>query len=394
MIQLSKNYSLPERAEESIPIKIVSVGGAGLNALDRIVLDGLEGAEVLAVNTDVQSLASSVAGHKVQLGRMVTRGLGAGGDPEVGYQAAFESTDEIREALIGARMIFVCAGLGGGTGSGAAPYVAHLAREAGALVLAFATLPFAFEGKRRNAQAREALGRLNEIANAVVCFENDQMGDMVAPHAGIHQAFSKADTTISQSIRSIVNLIQRPGLIRIGFDDLVAALRSRNGRCLFGFGESDSDNRAHDALAQALKSPLMDRGHTLADAARVLVQVAGGPAMTLSEVEIVMKELDRHVGDEAQILFGTAVDGRLGNRLSVTIISSLSADENLPQAQPPTASAPPMPPIWEQPQETPPKVNIEPEPAPIEDVQSEEIAPVEEVSFQEIESASAPIAEP
>ena len=180
MIQLSKNYSLPERAEEFIPIKIVSVGGAGLNALDRIVLDGLEGAEVLAVNTDVQSLASSVAAHKVQLGRTVTRGLGAGGDPEVGYQAAFESTEEIREALTGARMIFICTGLGGGTGSGAAPYVAHLAREAGALVLAFATLPFAFEGRRRNAQAREALGRLNEIANAVVCFENDQMGDMVA----------------------------------------------------------------------------------------------------------------------------------------------------------------------------------------------------------------------
>jgi cell division protein FtsZ len=390
MIQLSKNYSLPERAEEFIPIKIVSVGGAGLNALDRIVLDGLEGAEVLAVNTDVQSLASSVAAHKVQLGRTVTRGLGAGGDPELGYQAAFESTEEIREALTGARMIFICAGLGGGTGSGAAPYVAHLAREAGALVLAFATLPFAFEGRRRNAQAREALGRLNEIANAVVCFENDQMGDMVAPHAGIHQAFSKADTTISQSVRSIVNLIQRPGLIRIGFDDLLSALRSRNGRCLFGFGEADSDNRAHDALAQALKSPLMDRGHTLADAARVLVQVAGGPAMTLSEVEIVMKELDRHVSDETQILFGTAVDGRLGDRLSVTIISSLTAAEDLPQTQPPLSSAPPMPPVWEQPQEAPAKVEVEPEPTPVEDFQSAEEIPAEEPNFPEVETAPAP----
>ena len=390
MIQLSKNYSLPERAEESIPIKIVSVGGAGLNAVDRIVLDGLEGAEVLAVNTDVQSLASSVAAHKVQLGRTVTRGLGAGGDPEVGYQAAFESTEEIREALVGARMIFVCTGLGGGTGSGGAPYVAHLAREAGALVLAFATLPFSFEGRRRNAQAREALSRLNEIANAVVCFENDQMGDMVAPHAGIHQAFSKADTTISQSVRSIVNLIQRPGLIRIGFDDLLSALRSRNGRCLFGFGESDSDNRAHDALAQALKSPLMDRGRTLADAARVLVQVAGGPAMTLAEVEIVMKELDRHVSDETQILFGTAVDGRLGDRLSVTIISSLTADENLAQSQPPLSNAPAMPPVWEQPHESPPKVEVEPEPTPIEDFQPAETTPIEEPDLTGVESMAAP----
>jgi cell division protein FtsZ len=393
MIQLSKNCSLPEREEEFIPIKIVSVGGAGLNALDRIVLDGLEGAEVLAVNTDVQSLASSVAPHKVQLGRTVTRGLGAGGDPELGYQAAFESTEEIREALTGARMIFICAGLGGGTGSGAAPYVAHLAREAGALVLAFATLPFAFEGRRRNAQARESLGRLNEIANAVVCFENDQMGDMVGPHAGIHQAFSKADTTISQSVRSIVNLIQRPGLIRIGFDDLLSALRSRNGRCLFGFGESDSDNRAHDALAQALKSPLMDRGRTLADAARVLVQVAGGPAMTLSEVEIVMQELGRHVNEDTQILFGTAVDGRLGDRLSVTIISSLGADDNVvpQQAQMPAqASSSAMPPVWEQSHESPPKVEVEPEPAPVEDFQPTEIAPIEQPEPAEAESVPEP----
>jgi cell division protein FtsZ len=220
------------------------------------------------------------------------------------------------------------------------------------------------------------------------------MGDMVAPHAGIHQAFSKADTTISQSVRSIVNLIQRPGLIRIGFDDLLSALRSRNGRCLFGFGESDSDNRAHDALAQALKSPLMDRGRTLADAARVLVQVAGGPAMTLSEVEIVMQELGRHVNEETQILFGTAVDGRLADRLSVTIISSLTADEDLSQTQPPLSSAPPMPPVWEQPRQTSPKIEIEPEPAPIEDFQPAETTPIEEPSLTEVETAPAPSAEP
>src|SRR5437763_6036642 len=329
MIQLSKNYSLPERQEGFIPIKIVSIGGAGLNALDRIVLDGLERADVVAINTDVQSLASSVAPHKVQLGRSVTRGLGAGGDPELGYQAAVESADEIREALVDARMIFICTGLGGGTGSGAAPYIAQLAREAGSLVVAFATLPFAFEGKRRGAQARDALARFNEIANAVICFENDQMGDMVAPKAGIHQAFATADSMISQSVRSIVNLIQRPGLIRIGFDDLLAALRSRNGRCLFGFGESDSDNRAHDALAQALKNPLMDRGRMLADATCILVHVTGGPGMTLSEVEVLMQELGRHVNEQTQILFGTVVDARLGDRLTVTVISSLAADDDV-----------------------------------------------------------------
>src|SRR3989454_7768567 len=365
MIQLGHNYTLPEREEEMIPIKVVGVGGAGSNALDRIVLDDMDKADLIAINTDVQSLASSVAARKVQLGRSSTHGLGTGGDPELGYQAAIESADEIRQAIADARMIFICAGLGGGTGSGAAPIVAQLAREAGSLVIAFATLPFSFEGKRRSAQAQEALSRLNEIANAVICFENDRMGDMVAPKAGIHQAFAVADMTISQSVRAIVNLIQRPGIVRIGFDDLLVALRSPNGRCLFGFGESDSDNRAHDALSQALKNPLMDRGRMLADAAHLLVQVAGGPGMTLSEVEILMQELGRHVRDHTQILFGTAVDGRMGNRLSVTIISSLAAEDEI---APKTISAPsepkfaPPPPVWEQPQEAAPKIDIEPEP--------------------------------
>jgi cell division protein FtsZ len=351
----------------------------------------LEKADVVAVNTDVQSLASSVAAHKVQLGRTITRGLGAGGDPELGYQAAVESADEIREALAAARMIFICAGLGGGTGSGAAPYIAQLAGEAGALVVAFATLPFSFEGKRRNAQAREALARFNEVANAVVCFENDQMGDIVPPQAGIHQAFAVADNTISQSVRSIVNLIQRPGLIHIGFDDLLAALRSRNGRCLFGFGESDSDNRAHEALTQALKNPLMERGRMLEEAARVLVQVAGGPGMTLSEVEILMQELGRHVSDQTQILFGAAVDARLGDRLTVTIISSLTADEDLiPQhTQPALSSAPAKLPVWEQPQEIPPKIGIEPEPSPMESFEPAEMIPFDEPA--PIETAPPPV---
>lgn len=333
MIQLSRNFSLPEQEEEIIPIKVVGVGGAGSNVLDRVVLDGLDKADLIVANTDAQALASSVAAHKVQLGRMSTRGLGAGGDPQLGYEAAVEAADEIRKGLADARMIFICAGLGGGTGSGAAPVVAELAREAGALVISLVTMPFPFEGKRRGGQAEQALARLQEFSDAVICFENEKMGDIVAPKAGVHQAFAAADATISQSIRSVVGLMQRPGLIRIGFDDLLSALRSPNGRCLFGYGESDSDNRAHDALTQALKNPLMDRGRLLADAANVLVHVAGGPGMTLSEVEILMHELNRHVGDETQILFGTAVDGRMGNRMAVTLISSLSADgEIVPQA--------------------------------------------------------------
>jgi cell division protein FtsZ len=326
MIQLSRNYSLPEKQEDDLAIKIIGLGGAGTNALDRIVLDGMEHADLIAMNTDVQSLASSVAMQKVQLGRSVTRGLGAGGDPELGFNAANESADEIRAALAGARMVFVCAGLGGGTGSGAAPCIAQMARESSALVLVFATLPFAFEGKRRGAQALEGLRQLQQIADAVVCFENDRMGDIVLLKAGIHQAFAVADTTISQSVRAIVNVVRRPGLIRIGFDELLSALRSQNSRCLFGFGESESDNRAHEALALALKNPLMDRGKMLSNAQHVLVQISGGPGMTLTEVEIVMQELGRQVEDHTQILFGTSVDGKMGNRLSVTLISSLSGD--------------------------------------------------------------------
>jgi len=387
MIQLSKNYNLPDRLSEFVPVKVVSVGGAGLSALDRIVLDGLEKASVVAINTDVQSLTSSVAAHKVQLGRSITRGLGTGGDPELGYDAAVESVDEIREAMADARMIFVCAGLGGGTGSGATPYVAHLAREVGALVIGFVTLPFTFEGKRRNVQARNALARLSEVCHSVICFENDRMGDLVSPQAGIHQAFAMADTTISQSVRSVVNLIQRPGLIRIGFDDLLAALRTHNGRCLFGFGEADSDNRAHDALTQALKNPLMDRGRMLADAANVLVQVAGGPGMTLSEVEVLMQELGRHVNEQTQILFGAVVDGRLGDRLTVTIISSLAAEDDLisqPQDSAALSSASAQPPLQEEHHHPEPQIYIEPEPAAMES------APLEEsISFEEPVAAEA-----
>jgi cell division protein FtsZ len=409
MIQLNRNYNLPERAEEDIPIKVVGVGGAGSNVLDRIVLDGLDKADLIAINTDVQALASSVAAHKVQLGRGVTRGLGAGGDPEVGYNAAYESADEIRQALADARMIFVCTGLGGGTGSGAAPAVAQVARESGSLVIAFATLPFAFEGKRRLAQAQEALAKLRENCDAVICFENDRMGDMVAPKAGIHQAFAVADVTISQSVRSIISLIQRPGLIRIGFDDLLSALRSPSGRCLFGFGESDSDNRAHDALTQALKNPLMDRGRMLADASHVLVQVSGGPGMTLTEVEILMQELGRHIHDHTQILFGTAVDGRMGNRLSVTLISSLAGveEEAAPPVKPasvakpepvarrepePEPVAPPQPPIWEEPAEVlPPAAAEQPEPVFESPAFAPELVELDEPAM--LEPEPGPIAE-
>lgn len=306
---------------EFVRILIVGVGGAGSNVLDRIVLDGIENAEMVVMNTDAQSLTSSVATGKVQLGRSATRGLGAGGDPEIGALAAEESTEEIREAIEGASLVLICAGLGGGTGSGSAPMVARLAREQGALVVAFATMPFTFEGRRRRRQAEEALAILEELADVVICFENDRMGEMSSPRAGIHEAFANADQTISQSARAVCDLVHKPGLIHIGFDDLIAALRGTNTRALFGYGIAEGENRAHESLERALKNPLMEKGRLLSEANNVLVSVTGGTGMTLAEVQVLMEELNRHVGDETRILFGVSVDTRMGNRMSVTILS-------------------------------------------------------------------------
>ena len=359
-----------------LPIKVVGLGGAGINALDRIQLDSLDGAEIIAINTDAQSLAGCVAPVKVQIGRNATRGLGAGGDPEIGYAAADESLEDVRAVFDGGALIFLCVGLGGGTGSGAAPLLANLARQQNALVIAFATLPFTFEGRRRMAQAEEALASLQQQADVVICFENDKMGDAVSPRAGIQDAFSAADQTLSQSVRAIAALLQRRGLIHVGFDELTSALRAQHPRALFGFGEADGDNRAHTALERALRSPLMDRGRLLADAASVLVHVAGGPAMTLNEVQILMEELNRHISDSTRVLFSTAVDPRLGAKMNVTLLSAL-AGEIPAQLAPPLrveaiVPAPTPPPVRERirrakPEPAPlPEPTGEPEPEPME----------------------------
>jgi cell division protein FtsZ len=236
MIEFTHKQQVTTQATEQVPIKVVGLGGAGLNVIDRIVLDGaVTGADLLVMNTDVQSLTSSVASQKVQIGRGVTRGLGAGGDPELGYGAATEAQEEIRTALDGASLVFLCVGLGGGTGSGAAPLVTSLAKENGSLVVVIATMPFTFEGKRRGSQAAEALAHLQSTADAVICFDNDVMGEAVSPKAGIHQAFAAADETISQCVRAIGGLFTQPGILHIGFDDLCAALRPGTGgagRCV------------------------------------------------------------------------------------------------------------------------------------------------------------------
>jgi len=316
----------PRNRQQTIPessVKIVGLGGAGTNMLDRVALDGIEGAELLALNTDVRTLASTVAGEKIQLGRNLTKGLGAGGDPDLGENATLESEEEIRDSLRDRQIVFVCVGLGGGTGSGAAPIVVRLAREAGAFVVVFATMPFAFEGGRRRLQAEESLNQLAVLANALVTFDNGRMGELVLPKQGVHEAFSAADRMISDSITAVARLVLRPGLINVGLDELMSALKTTRSRCLFGSGMGRGENRAQSALKAALNSPLLDRGSLLEDATTVLVHICGGDDMTLYEVELLMQGLTKFIPDEAHLLFGAATDSQMKDALSVTIISAL-----------------------------------------------------------------------
>ncbi len=311
----------PDRSE--FGVKVIGVGGAGANVLDRMALEGSDEAELLTLNTDVRALSTSVSSEKIQLGATLLKGMGTGGDPSLGKQAAIEAVDEIRRAVRNNKMVFVCVGLGGGTGSGAAPEVCRIAREEGVFLVVFATMPFSFEGERRMEQAKRALEHIGRYANAVITFDNDRMGELIVPKDGVTQAFAAADKIISQSIRATMNVVFRPGLIRIGMDDLLSALDTDDSRCLFGYGVAKGDNRAHEALEQALKCPLLDRGKLLNEAKAILIQVAGGETMTLFEVQLVMDEISKHVGNGTQILFGTGTDKRLGNSLTVTIISSI-----------------------------------------------------------------------
>jgi cell division protein FtsZ len=323
----------PQTTIPTSSVKIVGLGGAGVNMLERIALEGLEGAELLALNTDVRKLSHCVANEKIQLGRNLTKGLGSGGDPDLGQQAVREAEGEIRAALKGRRIVFICAGLGGGTGSGATPIVTRIAREEGAFVVVFATMPFSFEGRRRQDQAQTALNELAVLSNALVTFDNNRMGELVVAKQGIHEAFAAADRMISESIKAVIRLVVRPGLINIGLDDLMSALRTTRSRCLFGSGIADGPDRASKALRNALASPLLDQGALLKDAQTVLVHLSGGESLTLFEIELLMQGLRKFVPEKAHVLFGAAVDPTMGDSLSVTLISALPEDRLATTAQ-------------------------------------------------------------
>ena len=316
----------PQQMIPTSAVKIIGLGGAGANMLERIALDGMEGAELLALNTDVRTLAACLAREKIQLGVNLTKGLGAGGDPELGHQAILESEEQVRASIKGRRIVFLCTGLGGGTGSGAAPIVTRIAREEGAFVVVFATMPFAFEGKRRREQAETALNELAVLSNALVTFDNNRMGELVLAKQGIHEAFAAADHMICEAIKAVIRLVIRPGLINVGLDDLMSALRTNRSRCLFGSGIAEGKDRASKALKNALNSPLLDQGSLLKDAQTVLVHLSGGEDLTLFEIELLMQRLQKFVPEKAHILFGAAIDPAMGESLSITLISALPED--------------------------------------------------------------------
>lgn len=324
MVEYQRTQPAGIPAEGTPRICIVGIGGAGSNVIDRITLDRIVEATLVCMHTDVRVLSHAMAPSKVQLGVELMKGIGAGGDPDLGREAALFSREQIRQSLEGHDIIFISAGLGGGTGSGAAPVVAEIAKASGALVIVVATMPFSFEGRRRIGQAEESLELLQKRCDALILFENNRMGELILPKDGIQKAFTQADQLIAQSLRAVSTITATPGLVKLGLDDLTAALRTANGRCLFGFGEARGQNRGAEAVKKALKSPLIDQGRLLYHTETLLVHVAGGESLTLVEVEGIMKQLGKNVPDQTHILFGLAIDPKLGDSVAVTLISSLS----------------------------------------------------------------------
>ena len=339
MISFPKEQSDGSSGLASHGVKVLGIGGAGCNVVDRMAMDGLDGFSMMTLNTDARALMHGVVADRLQMGAKLTRGLGAGGDPDLGKAAALECTDAIRQALANNKTLFLCVGLGGGTGSGAAPEVARLARESGCLVISFVSLPFSFEGKRRVSQAQESLERLRRHSDAVIVFENDRMGEMALATEGVQTAFEAADRLIGQSIHSVAAIIGKPGLIRIGLDDLMSVLKPSTGFCQFGFGAGEGENRANEALERALRSPLLNRGKLLDNASAVLVHISGGDDMRLFEVQTLMRELARHVDANAQIFFGMAIEPEMKQTLSVTLFSPQTDRQKSPA--PAVVSSPP-----------------------------------------------------
>lgn len=301
-------------------IKVVGVGGGGTNAVNRMVQEGIRGVEFVAVNTDAQALALSDADEKVHIGTDLTKGLGAGANPEVGRQAAEDSHDEIKQALAGADMVFITAGEGGGTGSGAAPIVADIAKnDIGALTVAIVTRPFGFEGKKRSEQAIEGVDNLAEMVDTLIVIPNDRLLELSEKKTTMLEAFQMADDVLAQGAQGITDLITVPGLINLDFADVCTIMRGA-GTAMMGIGIASGDNRAIDAANEAISSRLLE--NSIDGATRVLLSIAGSKELGIQEINEAADVIAQNVDPDANIIFGTVVDESLGDQVRVTVIAT------------------------------------------------------------------------
>ena len=316
-------------------IKVIGVGGSGGNAINTMIHFGLEGVEFVSVNTDVQALNSNAAAEKVAIGSGITRGLGAGADPERGRKAALEDVTRLKELITGADMVFVTAGMGGGTGTGAAPIIAQLAREEGALTVGVVTKPFSFEGKQRMRRAEQGIQMLTEHVDTLITIPNEKLVSIADDELTFVEAFRKADEVLYQAVRGISDLIMLDGLVNVDFAD-VRTVMSSMGRALMGTGMAKGDGRARLAAEQAIASPLLD-DISVNGATGVLINVVGGPDMKMREIQEAASLIQEQAHDEANIIFGASIDENLGDAIKVTVIATgfgqVEADVHIEAAQ-------------------------------------------------------------
>jgi cell division protein FtsZ len=300
-------------------IKVVGVGGGGTNAVNRMVDAGLRGVEFIAVNTDAQALLMCDADVKIHIGGKITRGLGAGANPEVGREAAEESRDELREALKGADMVFVTAGKGGGTGTGAAPVIAEIARELGALTVGVVTRPFSFEGRKRAVQADAGIENLSRRVDTLIIIPNDRLLQVVEKRTSIIEAFKVADDVLRQGVQGITDLITVPGLINLDFADVRTIMRNA-GSALMGIGQASGENRGVEAAKAAISSPLLES--SIEGATGILLNITGGPDMGLFEVNEAAEVISGAADGEANVIFGAVIDETMRDEMRVTVIAT------------------------------------------------------------------------
>ncbi|ACB84891.1 cell division protein FtsZ [Natranaerobius thermophilus] len=306
-------------------IKVIGVGGGGSNAVNRMISSGLKGVEFIAVNTDSQALNMSEANLKLQLGQNLTKGLGAGADPEIGKKAAEESRDEIEQSLKGADMVFVTAGMGGGTGTGAAPVIAKISRELGALTVGVCTKPFTFEGKKRKKQAEAGIDEIKENVDTLIVIPNDRLLQVVEKKTTMVEAFRVADEVLLQGVQGISDLITVPGLINLDFAD-VKTIMTDTGTALMGIGSSTDDNRAVDAAKSAILSPLLET--SIEGAQGILLNITGGSNLGLVEVNEAADVVAEAAAEDANIIFGAVIDDNLEDEVKVTVIATGFDDDD------------------------------------------------------------------